>query len=149
MTDFSGVPSPSANLSRVLQEGGAKASIDGLESDLITKVEDIKRKVEGREKLTPDEIQALNEYNRRKISATFDDAKRSVIEQTEIKPSDDIEEQSAKIGIVEEVTGFIQKLAEFIIEKIGAIISAIWNTIVTIGHKIKSFFTGLWNWIAG
>ena len=148
MTDFSSAPArPSTNLRRVLREGSAKASIDRLESNLVANVEDIKRKVRGREKLTSGEIQALNEYNKRQISAAFDEAKESVIEQTEIKPSDDSDEQSAKVGIVDEVTDFIQNLAVFIIEKIRAIISAFWNAVAAIGQKIKSFFTGLWSWM--
>lgn len=149
MTDFNSVPNPSAHLSRALREGGVKASIDCLESDLIAEVEAIKRKVGRREKLTHDEIKTLNEYKNHRISTAIDVAQRRIIKHVKIKPSDDIEEQRSKVGIAKEVTGFIPKLAEFISEKTGAIISAIGNTIATIGCEIKSFFTSLWSWIPG
>ena len=142
MTDFSSAPRPSASLSRVLREGRAKASIDRLGSNLVANV---KRKVRGREKLTSEEIQALNEYNECQISAAIDEAKERVIEQTKIKSSDDIEEQSTKVEIADEVTDFIQNLAAFIIEKIRAIISASWNAIAAIGQ----FFADLWSWMTG
>lgn len=146
MADFSRIKRPSTNLSLAFEKSGAKGSIDRLEINISTKVEDTKRKAQGRERLTSEEIQALNDYSRREINLAFNEAKENIITQVKIKASDSPEETVVKIEISEEVTGFVQKMTKIVIEAIEVIISA---AITEIGRKIKSVFSGLWSWITG
>ena len=126
-----------------MQKDGPRASIDGLEGNLIA---EIRRKARGREKLTSKERQLLNRYHRHQISTAFDDAKEEVIKEAEIELRDDAE---VKAQVVEEVTDFTQTLAEFTIEKIAAITSEIRNTVSEIGKGVRSFFRNMWSWITG
>lgn len=141
MANSSEVPKPPENLRVILRKGTLKENFDSLGNEIPAH---LARRTRERTKLSADEIQVVNGEISRIIGLKFDKAKDELIQDTEIKPSDSPEEVRVKSRAADEATDFIEELTTFIIEKIAAIIEAVWKTVVEIGRKIASFFTDLW-----
>ena len=137
-------PKPSKDLRLVLQKGTFKSILDSLGKDIPAQ---LARLTGEGTKLSADKIRFVNGEISEIIGLKFDKAKDELIQDTEIKPSDSPEEVRVKSRAADEATNFIGELTTFIIEKIAAIIDAVWKTVVEIGRKIASFFTDLWRWI--
>ena len=144
---MAGAPKPSKPLRQVLQKGTLKERLDRLKNDIPSQ---LARVTQEKRKLRAEEIRHYaNGEVTEMIGVTFDEAKVELIQDTDIKESDSPEEVYVKYAAADEATDFIQKLTTFVIEKIVAIIAAVWNTVVEIGRKVASFFTDLWSWIVG
>ena len=146
MADSSDAPEPSENLRPVLQKSTLREHFDSLIKGILSR---IARVTKGNAKLSVDEIRFVNGEVSEMIGVTFDMFKSELIQDTDIKESDSPEEVYVKSAAADEAADFIQKLTTFVIEKIIAIIAAVWNTVVEIGRKIASFFTDLWSWVVG
>lgn len=141
MADCNGAPEPPENLRLVLQNGTLEKRFDHLGKNIA-------RVTQEKRKLGVDKI-LVNGPVIEMIGVTFEEAKQELIRDTDIKESDSPEEVRVKAGAAEEATDFIKTLTTFVIEKILAIIAAVWNVVAEIGKKIAAFFTDLWDWITG